>query len=123
MTMKVDIVFDARVDIKKAREFLAELGQQGLDVQIVGVSRRDTARPGADTTHARRWAGGLAANSDSGDFQIGRPGNRIRSGAGYTDDRGSDRRFNHPKRSAQKGRPAQGLRLGLGNLEAGYPLT
>ena len=53
MAMKVDIVFDARVDIKKAREFLAELGQQGLDVQIVGVSRRDTARPGADTTHAR----------------------------------------------------------------------
>ena len=31
MPMKVDIVFDAQADIKKAREFLSELGQQGLD--------------------------------------------------------------------------------------------
>ena len=58
MTTKVDIIFDAQADIKKAREFLAELGQQGLEVQIVGVSQaiscRDTAGPGADTTHARR---------------------------------------------------------------------
>ncbi|MDA1310608.1 MAG: TIR domain-containing protein, partial [Proteobacteria bacterium] len=42
MTTKVDIVFDAQADVKKAREFLTELGQQGLDIQIVGVSRAES---------------------------------------------------------------------------------
>ena len=50
MTTKVDIVFDAQADIKKAREFLAELGQQGLEVQIVGVSQA-----GQSPRHSAPW--------------------------------------------------------------------
>lgn len=57
MTKAVHLLFDLQSDGQRARSFLGELSQSGLDIQVTGASRKesiaDTQRPALLTERMR----------------------------------------------------------------------